>query len=133
MRKTLPYAALAALLLTATPLAAHHSFAVYFDEAKTITVTGEVTEFHFRNPHGTIGLTTTEAEGQEAGEVWKAETNAPVILRRRGWAPDSLKAGDVVTVTGWPARDGTNYMRMQQVTHADGTPIGTAAFTPQDD
>lgn len=132
MRKTLALAALTAPLLIAGPLAAHHSFAVFFDEATTVQIVGEVTEFHFRNPHGTIGLVTTETEGQEAGVAWKAETNAPVILRRRGWSPDSLEAGDVIVITGWPARDGTNYMRMQSVTMEDGTPVGRGAFAPDD-
>ena len=33
---------------------AHHSFAVFFDGDKMITVSGTVTEFQFRNPHGLI-------------------------------------------------------------------------------
>ncbi len=44
---------------------------------------------------------------------------------RRGWNKDSLKLGEVVTVQGWRARDGTNYMRLRSVTRADGTPVGS--------
>lgn len=132
MRKTLALAGAAAGLLIATPLSAHHSFAVFFDETATVTITGEVTEFRFRNPHGEIGLITIGAEGQEEGVAWKAETNAPVILRRRGWSADSLNAGDGIVITGWPARDGSKYMRMRSVTMTDGTPVGTAPFAPDD-
>ena len=58
-------------------------------------------------------------------EAWKAETNAVTLLKRRGWTKDSLKAGEVITVDGWPARDGANYMRMRTIKKADGTVLGT--------
>jgi hypothetical protein len=112
-----------ALLVGATlPVAAHHSFAVFFDEARNVTITGVVQEFQFRNPHGLIRLDVKAADGSV--QVWKAETNSPSILERRGWKRDSLKAGDAVTVEGWPARDGSNYLRMRAARHADGAAIG---------
>jgi Family of unknown function (DUF6152) len=102
---------------------AHHSFAVFFDSDQGIvSVRGVVTEFNFRNPHGIIRLNVKDKSG--AMEEWKAETNSPSILERRGWKKDSLKAGDEIVVEGWKARDGSRYMRMRKVTRADGTPIG---------
>ena len=51
--------------------------------------------------------------------------------RRRGWSRDSLKPGDEITVLGFPARDGTSYMRISKVTFADGHElIGQAAPPP---
>ncbi len=111
-----------ALLTLAAPALAHHSFAVFFDQDKSITVKGVVTDFQFRNPHGIIRFTSKDGEGHEA--VWKAETNSPSILERRGWTRDSLKAGDAVVIEGWAARDGSNYLRMRAVKRADGTPVG---------
>jgi len=101
---------------------AHHSFAVFFDDSKVIKIQGTVTEFQFRNPHGIIRMTVRDAQGAE--QVWKAETNSPSILERRGWTRDSIKNGDVVIVEGWPSRDGSNYMRMRKVSRSDGTPVG---------
>jgi len=102
---------------------AHHSFAVFFDNEKGIvTVQGVVTEFAFRNPHGVIRLSVKDKSG--ATVEWKAETNSPSILERRGWKKDSLKAGDEIILEGWQARDGSRYMRMRKVTRADGTPVG---------
>ena len=112
------------MLAVALPVAAHHSFAVFFDEQRTVSVTGVVEEFQFRNPHGIIRMRVRGADGSE--QVWKAETNSPSILERRGWKRDSLKAGDEIAVDGWPARDGSNYLRMRSVRRTDGTPIGTA-------
>ena len=53
-----------------------------------------------------------------------AETNSPSILVRRGWTKESLKPGEKVTVQGWPARDGSHYLRMQKVMRANGEVIG---------
>jgi hypothetical protein len=112
-----------ALLLAGVPAVAHHSFAVFFDEARTVSVTGVVQEFQFRNPHGLIRL-AVKGEGGE--QVWKAETNSPTILERRGWTRDTLKAGETITIEGWPARDGSNYMRLRAARRPDGTMVGTA-------
>lgn len=124
MKRTCTTWLVAALLVTAAlPALAHHSFAVFFDESRTLSITGVVQEFQFRNPHGLIRLTVKGEDGSE--QSWKAETNSPSILERRGWKRDSLKPGDVITVDGWPARDGSNYLRMRSVQRADGTPVGS--------
>lgn len=116
-------ALLACVLLTATGAAfAHHSFAVFFNtDDKVVKVSGVVKEFSFSNPHGVIAL---EVPGTNGSIEWRAETNSPSLLRRRGWSPDSLHVGDRVTVEGWPARDGTRYLRMRAVYTADGRPVG---------
>jgi hypothetical protein len=104
-------------------LSAHHSFAVFFDDTKTIEISGSVTEFRFSNPHAIISLEVKNKAGMV--EAWKAETNAVTLMKRRGWTKDSLKAGEVVTIDGWPSRDGANYMRMRTIKKADGTVLGT--------
>jgi hypothetical protein len=122
--------ALAALCLAPVVASAHHSFAVFFDSSKEVTVTGRVTAFRFTNPHGTIVLDVTDAQGRV--REWRAETNAPVVLTRRGWTRTSIKAGDTITIEGWPSRDGKPYVRLRSAVHADGRLIGTAPFGRQD-
>ncbi len=109
---------LVAALVAAAPAVAHHSFAVHFVADRLITVRGTVDEFTFRNPHGVLMLTSKGDDG--ADQHWKIETNSPNILRRRGWSETSIKTGDVVSVEGYPARDGSNFMRVYRVTYADG-------------
>jgi hypothetical protein len=116
-------------LLLAAPVFAHHSFAVFFDADRTIRIEGTVEEFQFRNPHGLIRMTVRQKDGSEV--EWKAETNSPSILERRGWKRDSLKAGDAIKVEGWPARDGAHYMRMRSVVRADGSPVGVPFETTE--
>ena len=122
MAKALMSLALTALL-GGSAVSAHHSFAVFFDDTKTIEITGSVTEFRFSNPHAIISLEVKNKTG--AVEEWKAENNAVTLLKRRGWTKDSLKPGEVVIVNGWPSRDGANYVRMRTIKKADGTVLGT--------
>lgn len=105
---------------------AHHSFAAFFDPQKSVTVTGTVTEFRFTNPHGMIALDVKKPDGTI--DKWRAETNAPVILVERGWTRNVIKPGDVVTIEGWPSRDGRNYLRLRDMKDANGKRIGSAPF-----
>ena len=109
-------------LAVAGSAAAHHSFAVFFDtQDKLVKVTGVVKDFRFSNPHGVITLLVPR--GNET-VLWRAETNSPSILRRHGWSQDSLHSGDRVTLSGWPAKDGTNYIRLQSAQLSDGRMVG---------
>jgi hypothetical protein len=114
----LALAAFATIALVAMPARAHHSFAVHFVADRIVTVTGTVNEFTFRNPHGLLMLTAKGADGKP--QEWKIETNSPNILRRRGWSETSIKPGDQVQVEGYPARDGSNFMRVYRVVYPDG-------------
>jgi hypothetical protein len=97
---------------------AHHSFAVHFEPDASLSLSGVVTDFRFRNPHGLLFFTVQGEDGVE--EEWKAETNSPNILRRRGWSDSSIKVGDRVTVEGYPSRDDSNSMRISRVVYEDG-------------
>jgi hypothetical protein len=111
------------LLMTCAVATGHHSFAVFFDtDGKLTKVSGVVKEFRFTNPHGIVTLGVRQG-GREI--LWRAETNSPSILRRRGWTQDSIHVGETITIEGWPARDGSKYMRLRAATRADGQAIGT--------
>ena len=95
---------MALLIGVATPGAAHHSGALFYDPDGGISITGTVTKFSFRNPHAIIELAVDNADGEQAR--WIAETSAPSALRRRGWSQGSLAIGEEVTLEGIRARDG---------------------------
>lgn len=131
MRLKFPFSALLFLvgMLPLSCVQAHHSFAVHFEAEANQEVKGVVDSFKFANPHGILYFHVTDANGQVT--QWRAETNSPNILRRRGWSRDSLKAGDEITVLGFPARDGTSYMRISKITFADGRVlVGQGAAPP---
>lgn len=124
------FVAVALALLVPAAAQAHHSFAAFFDSEKIISIKGKVTQFRFTNPHGTIALAVAGADGKT--REWRIETNAPVVLMRRGWTRTSLKAGDELTVEGWPSRDGKPYMRLRAAKDGKGRLVGTAAFDQTD-
>jgi hypothetical protein len=118
------------LTLAARVATAHHSFAVFFDtDSQLRKVTGVVKEFRFTNPHGIVTLAVTEGGRQV---IWRAETNSPSILRRRGWSSDSLQVGEKITIEGWPARDGSKYLRLRSATRANGESVGKAPTPVQE-
>jgi hypothetical protein len=128
--RVVPLMVAGALAVVAPVAQAHHSFAVYFDPAKNVSVTGRVTAFRFTNPHGMIALDVTGTDGRVT--EWRAETNAPVVLVRRGWTKDVIKAGDTITIEGWASRDGRPYMRLRRALDASGKLIGSAPFGATD-
>lgn len=105
--------------LTAVSLVeAQHSFGVHFVPDRIVSIEGTVTDFRFRNPHGMLRVAAKDDEGREV--EWRAETNSPNILRRRGWSETLIGLGDVLVVEGYPARDGSRSMRIYCVISGDG-------------
>jgi len=106
MHRTFTALLVAALTaLAAQPIAAHHSFAAEFDANAPIELTGTVTKVEWANPHTYFYMDVTSPKGDV--ENWAMEMGSPNGLMRRGWTRDSMKIGDVVTVTGSRAKDGS--------------------------
>ena len=106
------------LLLASVPAIAHHSFAAEFDAAKPIKLTGAVTKVEWMNPHTYFYIDVKDEKGQTAN--WGLEMGSPNGLMRQGWTRNSMKIGDVVTVEGSAAKDGSNIGNARSVTLAGG-------------
>jgi hypothetical protein len=100
---------------------AHHSFAM-FDQSKTVTLKGTVTEFQWTNPHAFIHIEVPN--GSSGKQQWQVELNSPNNLKRQGWKSTSVKAGDEVTLILNPLRDGTRGGLFVAVTLPDGKVLG---------
>jgi acyl-coenzyme A thioesterase PaaI-like protein len=111
-------ALLAALAAGGTTANAHHSFPAQYDADKSVTLTGTVTDVQWTNPHIFIHIDVAD---EESGEVvnWALEMGGPNALLRLGWKRDSLKPGDVITVDGSLARDGSNLANAETIILAD--------------
>jgi len=117
------FGALATALVT--PAIAHHSFAAEFDGSKPITLKGTVTQIDWANPHVWFYITVKGDDGRAAR--WACEMGAPHQLQQRGWLRDTMKVGDMVTVAGSLARDGSKRANARLVTTADGKTLGAAS------
>jgi hypothetical protein len=109
------------MLVVALPMLAHHSFQAEYDADKPVTLKGAVTKVEWTNPHARFYVDVKDADGNVTN--WNFELASPNGLMRQGWTRHSLKVGDVVTVTGSMAKDGSNMANARTVTLADGRKV----------
>ena len=124
MRYKIPAALIfLAVLVTASPLQAHHSPSAVFDMEKRFTLAGTLTQVDWINPHIVVFMDAKKEDGSL--ETWKLESNPPSWFRRVGIARNDLaKAiGQNVTIEGNRAKDGSRYGYLLKITFADGNSL----------
>lgn len=89
--------------LASRPLLAHHSFAATYDSERTSQVRGAVRELVWRNPHAFLRLDVEDASG--AIQTWNIEWGSIADLSASNLTRTTLRPGDVVIASGYPARD----------------------------
>jgi hypothetical protein len=107
------------LLLAAAAFIGHHSLAADFDTTKRIALTGRVTKIEWMNPHVYIYVDVK-------AEHWSVEMGSPNGLAERGWTKKSMKVGDVVTVDGSRAKDGSNIANARSIVLPSGVRLSAA-------
>src|SRR5215831_1883285 len=113
--------ALLCALAWAGPVSAHHSIQSQFDIHRSVSVSGTVAKVEFINPHSYLTVNVKGADGTI--QKWAFEMGAVGNLRRAGLSRSDrggLKAGDEVTITALPARDGSKSGLLQELKIADG-------------
>ena len=101
------FALTAAILLAPAAALAHHGWSSY-DDTKVLTVKAPLQAVTWGNPHGAAKV------------VWNKKTwdvvLAPVSrMEARGLTRDMLGPRQVVTLVGYPRKDGTAEMRIERV------------------
>lgn len=122
MRKAMT--TLAAALFTfiaSNTVQGHHSGAMY-DTSTSATVTGEVKEWRWNNPHASLQIVVTNDAGAKV--VWSFVANSPNQLQQQGYRRSSMASGDKVAVTFAPLRDGGPGGFLLKVELADGRILG---------
>ncbi len=97
----------------------HHSFAM-FDRRpdKETALTGALKELEFVNPHSWLRIYAVD--GPSKGTLWSFEMTSVSQLKTYGWSVDTVKPGDLVTVSYYPLRFGSNGGELVSVKLADG-------------
>jgi len=119
----------ATMFFSASPVLAHHSEAG-FDTDRVVAFVGTVIEYSWRNPHVYIDVEDPNSLNGEM--IWEIETGATPIMRRSGWGPNSLTAGDVISIRAHPER-GTdrNYALLVSLEKENGDILSQTSGDPQ--
>lgn len=101
------------ILAVPVTLFAHHGSAIY-DESKTVTVKGVVTDWLWANPHCLLEFDAKDDKGNSVH--WTAEVSNPPDMINRGWSRKMFKAGDDVAITMIVAKNGEPVGRIARIT-----------------
>ena len=91
-------------IISTAPALAHHSAAM-FDFRNTKTLEGTVKMVEVVNPHTHMLVTITDERGTRD---WNFEGHSASNFYRGGYRRGSVQAGDPITVTIAPMRDGSD-------------------------
>jgi len=104
-------------LLVSVAAWSHHSFSAEFDVGRPVSLTGKVTAIEWTNPHAWLHLDAKDDQGNV--QSWAIEMLGVNSLVRSGMSPQTVKNGDLLTVTGFGSRDGTNTANASSVKRAE--------------
>jgi hypothetical protein len=111
-----------AAMLLAVTAHAHHAAAPIFYQDREVEVKGVVKSWRFTNPHPLLTIEVTDEKGQKVD--WGMHFAAATSLSKRGWSPETFKAGEVVVAKGHPSKaPGTHGIEAGTVTREDGRAV----------
>ena len=97
---------MAALLIIAAPLRAHHAVAGIYDLNKEVVLEGRLEKLNFTNPHASIELNVPDKKVKGKVIKWVLTTASVQNLTRQGFSKGTIKPGDPLKVTILPAING---------------------------
>ena len=117
--------AVAIVIAGVRSVTAHHAFSPVYDDKRTVTIEGVVTEFRFVNPHSMMTMEVRDDGG--AVTRWVVEFAGRLNLSEVGWTADSIKAGERVSVTGNPTWEKMPRLFFRRLVRPDGTELRPGA------
>jgi hypothetical protein len=120
--------ALALAAVSGAHAEAHHSFAAEFSYELRGTISGEIVEVLFVNPHARYFISVKDDSGKDV--LWDAQTRSPNALTGIGWNKDSIRVGDQVTIEGNLGRDNARKIWIREVRKDSGVVIRPTGEEP---
>jgi len=109
-------------LLAASPVRAHHAFAVEFDASKCADLTGVLTKVSYENPHAYIFMDGKNAAGEVVPMTFQLSSTSNLKRGGATYAALNASVNKEVTVRGCLSRNGTdNRYAASFIKLADGT------------
>ena len=109
IRRFVAFVLAGGLLLLSAPVFAHHGASQY-DLQHTKSLTATVTGLLWSNPHCILSFDAKDDKG--AVKHWSVELHNPLVLTRAGWSSTTVKPGDEIQVTFYPAKNGAGSGRL---------------------
>jgi hypothetical protein len=107
-------------LLVSGASLAHHSLSAVYDIRDSGEVTGAIKKVEFINPHGVMALEVSNGDGTTT--EWQLTTGSANTLSSLGFGregPNTVIAGDLVTISFFPARNGKPLGFIRSITLPD--------------
>jgi hypothetical protein len=120
IKKTLGTAVFSLWLLVGGAALAHHSLSAVYNIRGSGEVTGVIKKVEFINPHGVMTLEVPNDDGTTT--EWELTTGSANTLASLGFGgdgPNTVIAGDVVTIAYFPARNGKPLGFIRSITLPD--------------
>jgi len=120
IKRTLGTVILSGWLLVSGASLAHHSLSGVYDIRGSGEVTGVIKKVEFINPHGVMTLEVPNDDGTTT--EWQLTTGSANTLANLGFGgdgPNTVIAGDIVTITYFPARNGRPLGFIRSITLPD--------------
>ena len=116
--KIMLFLLMVAVLTVCSATFAHHGAAAYDMSKPVVMKEAVVTKYIWANPHTLVFFDAKNDKGDTTH--WSVELGSPSAIALMGWNRTSLKAGDVVTVYMFPAKNGNPVGRINKIVLADG-------------
>ena len=120
IKRVLGAAVFSGWLLASGASLAHHSLSGVYDIRGSGEVTGVIKKVQFINPHGVMTLDVPNDDGTTT--EWQLTTGSANTLSSLGFGgdgPNTVIAGDVVTISYFPARNGKPLGFIRSITLPD--------------
>ncbi len=120
-------------LMASSALQAHHSLAGVYVMDKETELAGTVVDVKFTNPHGSLGVAVTNADGSTT--KWVMTLGSAVALAQRGigkTGANAIHQGDNIKIKFNPAKNGSPLGFLKTVTMPDGRVIQISGGGPNE-